>query len=102
MCDQRRATIPLIAHLGNSSDSSIGREVDGPQRYNPDARWADAALDADFAAAGVVVVRIAAYAIRHHPDDAVTRLNEVWLAATANTRHVWSAAGRDSAHHTSR
>jgi len=58
-------------------------EVDGPQHDSPDARWADAAHDADLATAGVVVLRIPAYAIRHHRDEVVQRLREVWLVAAA-------------------
>lgn len=96
----RRAGLPEPARqvriLGRRHDLAVllpdGRtlviEVDGPQHDSPDARWADAAHDADLAAAGVVVLRIPAYAIRHHPDEVVTRLREVWLAATTNTRAV--------------
>jgi very-short-patch-repair endonuclease len=63
-------------------------EVDGPQHDRPEARWVDAAHDADLAAAGVVVLRIPAYAMRHHADDVVARLRDVWLAAAARARAV--------------
>jgi very-short-patch-repair endonuclease len=94
----RRAGLPDPARqvriLGRRHDLAMllldGRtlviEVDGPSHDSPEARWADAAHDADLAAAGVVVLRIPAYAIRHHPDEVVARLREVWLAASATTR----------------
>ncbi len=96
----RRAGLPEPSRqvwiLGRRHDLAVllpdGRtlviEVDGPTHDSPEARWADAAHDADLAAAGVVVLRIPTYAIRHHPDEVVARLREVWLAATADIRDV--------------
>jgi very-short-patch-repair endonuclease len=96
----RRAGLPEPARqvriLGRRHDLAVllpdGRtlviEVDGPQHDRPAARWADAEHDADLAAAGVVVLRIPPYAIRHHPDDVVARLRDVWLAAATHSQAV--------------
>jgi very-short-patch-repair endonuclease len=115
----RRAGLPepgrQVRILGRRHDLAVllpdGRtlviEVDGPQHESPEARWADAAHDADLAAAGVVVLRIPAYAVRHHPDEVVARLREIWRrggqrarcvisdAAPRRTSHTWENRPRD-------
>jgi very-short-patch-repair endonuclease len=96
----RRAGLPEPARqvriLGRRHDLAVllpdGRtlviEVDGTQHESPEARWADAAHDADLAAAGVVVLRVPTYAARQHPDEVVARLREIRLTAAANARDV--------------
>lgn len=94
----RRAGLPEPARqvriLGRRHDLAVllpdGRtlviEVDGPQHVSPEARWADAAHNADLAAAGVVVLRIPTYAARQHPDEVVARLRQIRLTAAAHAR----------------
>ena len=96
----RRAGLPEPARqvriLGRRHDLAVllpdGRtlviEVDGPQHGDVEARWADAAHDTDLAAAGVVVLRVPAYAVRHQADEVVRRLRGVWQAASPSRRDV--------------
>lgn len=96
----RRAGLPDPARqvriLGRRHDLALllpdGRtlviEVDGPQHESPEARWADAAHDADLTAAGVAVLRIPAYAVRQHPDEVVARLRRIRFTAAGDARAV--------------
>jgi very-short-patch-repair endonuclease len=61
-------------------------EVDGPTHDSPEARWADAERDADVAAAGAMLVRIPAYAVRHDPAGVVARLRSIADAARVRAR----------------
>jgi very-short-patch-repair endonuclease len=61
-------------------------EVDGPQHDTPQARWADAARDADVLADGRLPLRIPAYAIRYEPDVVVARLRAIYEAARRRAR----------------
>jgi very-short-patch-repair endonuclease len=63
-------------------------EVDGPQLGDVEARWADAAHDTELAAAGVVVLRVPAHAVRNDADNVVRRLRAVRQAASHPRRDV--------------
>jgi len=96
----RRAGLPEPARqvriLGRRHDLAVllpdGRtlvvEVDGPQHGAVEARWADADHDAELAAAGVVVLHVPAYAVRHDADDVVRRLRAVSQAASRPRQDV--------------
>lgn len=61
-------------------------EVDGSQHDTPQARWADAARDAQVLADGRLPLRIPAYAIRHEPHVVVARLRAIHEAALRRAR----------------
>jgi hypothetical protein len=61
-------------------------EVDGSQHDTPQARWADAARDAEVLADGRLPLRIPAYAIRHEPTVVVARLRAIYEAALRRAR----------------
>jgi very-short-patch-repair endonuclease len=61
-------------------------EVDGPTHDSPEGRWSDAERDASVAAAGALLVRIPAYAVRHDPAEVVARLRTIGDAARARAR----------------
>ena len=96
----RRAGLPeparQVANLGRRHDLALqlpdGRtlviEVDGPYHDVPEKRRADAEHDAALAAEGVVVLRVPGYAHRHHADQVVARLRQIWAVAARQARDV--------------
>ena len=63
--------------------STLVIEVDGVQHDTPEARWADADRDAALTAAGVLVLRIPAFAVRRDPARVQARLSAINKAAQA-------------------
>ena len=61
-------------------------EIDGSQHDTPQARWADAARDADVLADGRLPLRIPAYAVRYEEDVVVARLRAIYDAALRRAR----------------
>ena len=61
-------------------------EVDGSQHDTPQARWADAARDAQVLADGRLPLRIPAYAIRYEQAVVVARLRAIYDAALRRAR----------------
>jgi hypothetical protein len=61
-------------------------EVDGHQHDTPQARWADAARDAEVLADGRLPFRIPAYAVRHERAVVVARLRAIHDAALRRAR----------------
>jgi hypothetical protein len=78
-----------VRHAGRRRDLEIGLpdgqilviEVDGPLHDSPEARWADADRDADLAAAGVLVLHVTTYELRHESMRVVARLRAIHDAA---------------------